>query len=345
MTVEKVALPTALCYTSDEGEGYYRQPRGEKVVICDADGKLCKDEEVLERVENMVIPPQWSDVWICKLPNGHLQCTGRDAKGRKQYIYHDAYTAYRQRAKFDKLVEFAEKLPLLREEVARQLRRRTWDEERMLALVIRLLDKTHLRIGSRRYEEQNHTYGLTTLRRRHVDESDELKLCFNAKSGKFRRVTIKNRQLKRLVHEVSELPGYRLFSYKDDDGRTQSLDSAHVNDYIHEHMGDRFSAKDFRTWAGTSLGVKYYPEVLAEFQEKKRGKLETQLVRRVAKDLGNTLSVCRQYYIHPEVLAKAANQELPNTPWKHNDPKPGKLLPYEQYTLDLIKAAQLEPEP
>jgi len=329
-------LPAALRYASDEEPGYTRVKRKEQHVICEQDGSLCTDESVLERVEAMVIPPQWSEIWVCRDKNGHLQCTGRDGRRRKQYIYHPEYVAYRQNSKFKKLVAFVEALPNLREHVEQQLRRRNWDRDKMLALMLRMLDVQHLRIGSERYEAENGTYGLTTLRRRHIEDEDRLRLCFSAKSGKFRRVTVKNRRLRKLVREVSDLPGYRLFTYEGDDRKRHSLSSADLNECIRELMGEQFTAKDFRTWAGTSLCVRHYPEVRREWLERKKGKLTTSLVRRVAKDLGNTVSVCREYYIHPNVLHAAREEELPNQQWSgKKDIKLG-LADYEQATLELI---------
>ena len=333
-------LPRALRYVSDADDGYTREPSGEGFVLRRPGGGAVRDRDVLARVEALAIPPQWREVWVCAEPDGYLQCTGRDGRGRKQYIYHEEYVAYRQRAKFEKLVGFAEALPELREAVEAQLRRRTWDRERLLALTIRLLDRAHLRIGSARYEAENDTYGLTTLRRRHVDDDgDALRLCFTGKSGTFRRVTIRNRRLRRLVREVADLPGYRLFHYRDERGRPADLDSGDVNDYLHRHMGERYSAKDFRTWGGTSFAVRFYPEALAAHAEAGgRGRLATGLVRRVARELGNTVSVCREYYIHPAVLAAAAARELPGEAWP-DDEDATALAGYERFTLDLIRGA------
>ena len=332
-------LPPSLRYVSDDVPGLRRvRVDGTPPFRYLLGGeRVCRDREVLARVDALAVPPQWSEVWICDDPHGHLQCTGRDEKGRKQYIYHADYTAFRQEAKFAKLVGFAEALPLLRGEVARQLRRRTWDRERMLALVVRLLDKTHLRIGSARYAEENDTYGLTTLRRRHLDDGHAaLRLCFNAKSGKYRRVTIRNRRLARLVREVAELPGYELFRYRDEDGDPHTLDSREVNAYLREHLGDPYTAKDFRTWGGTSLAVKLYPRAAREHAEDGRGKLETRLVRLVARELGNTVSVCREYYIHPAILELAGSQGLPDEPWP-DESNAEDLAAYERYALQLIR--------
>ena len=333
------SLPPSLQYVDDTYSGFKRVRRGKSFAIVDDRGQICKKRKVLARVESMVIPPQWSDVWICEHETGHLQCTGRDQRGRKQYIYHEDYVAYRQRAKFDKLVSFAERLPKLRTHVATLLTGTRWDHDRMLGLVVRLLDRTHLRIGSARYAAENDTYGLTTLRRKHLKDRSAkgLELAFQGKSGKFRRVTIKNRQLRKLVNEVAELPGYELFKYRDDDGSTKRLESSDVNNFLHKVMGDRYSAKDFRTWGGTSLAVKLYHEAVALHEAGGgKGKVETKLVKLVAKELGNTVSVCRQYYIHPTVLEMAAEAALPNHGWKDLPANSTDLAPFEEYTLEII---------
>ena len=333
-------LPRGIYYVADASDGYWRRRRRGRHVIVDGGGAPCTEPAVLERVEQMVIPPQWENVWICRDGQGHLQCTGRDQRGRKQYIYHADYVAYRQRAKFDKVIRFAERLPELRAHVAELLARKTWDHDRMLGLVVRMLDHTHLRIGSARYAAENDTYGLTTLRRKHLSQDGRrgLELAFQGKSGKFRQVTIKNRQLRKLIKQVADLPGYELFKYRDEEGRAQRLDSGDVNDFLHEVMGDCYSAKDFRTWGGTSLAVKEYHAARLEHEAGGgKGKLTTKLVRRVARELGNTVSVCREYYIHPDVLARAEARELPDHDWDEHEAEALELAPYEQYTLDLLQ--------
>ena len=330
-------LPRGLRYSSDEQPGLsFRQNRG-KSCLCYPDGNPCKDEEINARVKALVIPPNWTELWICQSPNGHLQATGRDAKGRKQYIYHERFVDFRQNRKFSKMVEFAQRLPELREEVARQLRRRTWDRERMLALMVQLLDRAYLRIGNERYLRQNETYGLSTLRRKHlIDEGDQLRICFKGKSGQFRQVSIANRRLSKLVRELSALPGYELFKYRDEDGKVQTLDSADVNEYLHLHMGEEFSAKDFRTWAGSTLAVRSYPQARIIVESKPRAKVETEMIRLVSQELGNTMSVCKTYYIHPLVLAEARKGKLPSEPWPEAKDACA-LSEVELYTLNLLQ--------
>ena len=332
-------LPEGLVAVSDDEDGYVFADDARERICRAATGQPCTEAEVRERIAQHVIPPKWTDVWIASDPKAYLQVTGRDTKGRKQYIYHPEYVAYRQRLKFAKLARFAEGLPGLREEVARQLRRRTWDRERMLALMVHLLDQTKLRIGNERYMARNSTYGLTTLRRKHLKrQPGGLALDFKGKSNKFRHVAVEDKRLRKLLREVSELPGSRLFAYQTSDGRREELDSGDVNDYLHQHLGEAFSAKDFRTWGGTSLAVKFYPEIVEEIRERGKGKAHKRIVKAVAKVLGNTVAVCREYYIHPAILEAARRGDLPEAPWSQ-DHAVEVLADYERHALDLVRAS------
>ena len=336
---ELTELPDGLVAVTEDEDGYVFAD-ADRRRLCEAlTGRVCDAAEVRARIAEFVIPPAWSEVWIARDPRAYLQVTGRDAKGRKQYIYHPDYVAYRQRIKFAKLIRFAERLPTLREEVARQLRRRTWDKERMLALMVHLLDQTKLRIGNERYMARNKTYGLTTLRRRHLKrQPGGLALDFKGKSNKFRHVAVEDKRLRKLLREVSDLPGYRLFAYQTSEGRREELDSGDVNEYLHRHLGEAFSAKDFRTWGGTSLAVKFYPEVVAECAARGKGKPHKRVVKAVARALGNTVAVCREYYIHPAVLAAAEAGGLPTEEWASEEAVEA-LADYEGFTLDLIRGA------
>ena len=335
--IKQIDLVEGLVPVSETDSGYYFADQ-ERTRLCSVvSDQICRDRAVLARIESLVIPPMWTQVWICEDEAGYLQATGRDAKGRKQYIYHPTYVAHRQRSKFSKLPQFASALPSLREEVQRQLRRRTWDKERMLALMVYLLDQTKIRVGNDCYEAENKTYGLTTLRRRHLKvQPGELAISFLGKSAKFHHIAISDKRLRKLLQEVSELPGHRLFCYRCAEGKRHELSSGDVNDYLHTHLGDAFSAKDFRTWGGTSLAVRFYPEILAEIEARGKGKIEKRLVKAVAAALGNTPAVCREYYIHPAVLAKAVAGELPSAPWAESA-SVTQLADYEAYTLALIR--------
>ena len=359
-------LPAGLHVVCETDSGYSFEDDERKRLRSVTSGLLCRDKAVLERVESLVIPPMWKQVWVSDSADSYLQATGRDAKGRKQYIYHPRYVEFRQRAKFAKLPEFAAALPALRKEIQRQLRRRTWDKERILALMVLLMDQTKIRIGNERYEAENKTYGLTTLRRRHLKrQPGELAINFLGKSSKIHEIAISDKRLRKLLQEVSEQPGHRLFCYRCSAGKNHEVNSHDVNEYLHQHLGDSFSAKDFRTWGGTSLAVLYYPEIKAELEanskssskpsakKKKKAKsqaqgkakttkLERRLVKAVAKTLGNTPTVCREYYIHPVILQKAAAGQLLDQPWTESADVTA-LADYERYALALIQEADSPP--
>ena len=296
-------IPRELTYLSDEVPGFTRVRRGRGFSYCDEHGKKLTDKETLQRIKALGIPPAWEDVWIAKDPYGHLQCTGYDPKQRKQYIYHMLWSAYRSEAKFRKLVEFGLALPHIRRQTSQHLQAEGWPRVKVLALVIQMLDEYHIRIGNEYYRQQNETFGLTTLRRKHFDfEQGVGRLEYKAKSGKYRKINIKNGQLAKLVKQSSELRGYELFKYRGEDGKFHHIDSHDVNEYLKDISEEEFSCKDFRTWGGTTLAVEKYPTALAMVEENPRLKLETAIIKLVAKELGNTISICRKYYIHPKVL-------------------------------------------
>ena len=299
-----------LIYVTDEQPGYRRKKHGRGHVYFDMEGHKINKSVIVERLEGLPIPPMWDDVWICQKENGHLQVTGFDEKGRKQYLYHPDWVAYRNANKFNKLVDFAKKLPGIRQRVQQDLQQEEWTKERVLALVVRVLDEAYIRIGNKAYLEENNTYGLTTLRRKHLTiEGEEAVLQYKAKSGKEREVSIDNKELVELIRECSELPGYEIFRYQEN-GKGKPVDSEDVNDYLHEIAGEEFSSKDFRTWGGTVSAVEEFEAALEEVEVNPKKKLVSTLVQRVADRLGNTPSVCREYYIHPAILKAAENGRL-----------------------------------
>lgn len=294
-----------LRYVNDEEPGYRRKRCGRGFVYFDPNGQKVDKEELSERLEALAIPPGWENVWICASLNGHLQVTGYDEKGRKQYIYHPDWVAFRNANKFSKMVQFGKKLPLIRKKVQEGLRKKEWVKEKVLALVVSVLDESFIRIGNQAYLDENSTYGLTTLRRKHLElTGKEAVFRYKAKSGKEREVSIENKKLVGYIKECSELPGYELFRYKNGTG-SQRVDSEDVNEYLQEIAGEEFSSKDFRTWGGTVTAVEEFEDALKETEENPRKKLLTALVQRVADRLGNTPSVCREYYIHPAILLAA----------------------------------------
>ena len=267
------------------------------------DGSLVRDIDTLKRIRALAIPPAWTDVWICLDPNGHLQAAGRDQRGRKQYRYHPRWREVRDEAKFGKMLVFSRALPLIRARVEEDLRRPGMPRERVLAAIVRLMELTLFRIGNSEYAKENKSFGLTTLRNRHVAiDGSRIHIHFRGKSGKQHETDINDRRLARIIKSCRDLPGQELFQYLDEEGNRHAVDSAEVNEYLREITGEEITAKDFRTWAGTHLAA----EALREFElfdtEAKRKKAIVQAVETVAKHLGNTPAVCRRCYIHPAIL-------------------------------------------
>lgn len=296
-------IPQGLRYVSGEEKGFLRKKQGKKFIYFDCDNCKVEDQKVINRIDELVIPPNWEKVWICEDATGHLQATGYDEKGRKQYLYHKNFVDYRQKQKYDKLFEFGTLLPTIRGKVQRDLKREGWPKEKVIALIIKVMDLFHFRIGSDHYRNKNETYGITTLRRKHLTKKKrKVEFEYKGKSGKYRKVNITNPSLRKLIRETSELPGYEIFRYIDEEGKSRKIQSQDVNEYIQKAANEDFTAKHFRTWGGTVAAVEESEEAKKEIEENPRKKLETAVVRRVAKRLGNTISTCRDYYIHPDVL-------------------------------------------
>ncbi len=298
-----VAAMAHLCYVSDEEPGYTRKAWGRGFTYLDAEGNTVKDPALRERFQALVIPPAWIEVWICAAPDGHIQATGRDDKGRKQYIYHERWAEMRDEVKFSHLVAFGEALPALRAQVEEDLRGRALTLTKMTALVVRLLDETRLRIGNTAYAEANNSYGLTTLHNEHTDvNGSEVTFHFPGKGGKLQEVTVRDRHLARLVKKCQELPGQMLFQYKNGDGLYQTVTSTDVNLYLQEKMGQAFTAKAFRTWGATVAAASHLASLPPPESDKETQKNIIAAVKHAAAVLGNTPTVCRQYYIHPAIL-------------------------------------------
>lgn len=291
-----------LVYARDDVPGYTRRPWGRGFTYLDEHGETVKDDALRERFESLVIPPAWTDVWIAPDPRGHIQATGRDDAGRKQYIYHPEWEAARNRAKFGKLVTFGEVLPEIRARYEMGLRKRKLGREKVLSAVLRLLDNTLIRIGNLDYARSNQSFGLTTLRDRHVQFSEEgCVFLFTGKSGKEQRVLLDDPRLARVVRECRDVPGYDLFQYYADDGSRCTISSTDVNDTLREISGDAFTAKTFRTWGATVYAATVLKAAGAVATEKEADKRVVEMVKAVAEKLGNTPAVCRDYYIHPIV--------------------------------------------
>lgn len=299
---EAAAREAGLRYVTDTEPGLRRMIVRGSVRYLDAKGTPITDERTLARISNLVIPPAWTDVWICARPNGHLQATGRDARGRKQYRYHSRWREIRDETKYGRLVDFGRCLPGIRARVADDLRLRGLPREKVLATVVELLEKTLIRVGNEEYARTNASYGLTTLRDDHVDlGSSKLTFVFKGKSGKEHEIGVRDRRLARIVRQTRDLPGQTLFQYVDESGEPHPIGSADVNAYLRTITGQPFTAKDFRTWFGSVLAT----ETLLDFaQDPARAprQLVPAAIKAVAEQLGNTVAVCRNCYVHPAVL-------------------------------------------
>lgn len=307
----QAAAAAGLRHVSDASPGLRRRRRGGGFAYFHADGKALRDETTLERIRTLAIPPAWTQVWICPDPRGHLQASGRDARGRKQYRYHPQWSRERDGGKFDRIVAFGESLPALRRRLRADLRKHGYPREKVLAIVIAVMGETLVRVGNPEYARSNDSYGLTTLRNRHVAflRGGRARFRFRGKSGQEQEVVLDDQRLARLVRGCRQLPGQALFQYRDDDGALVPVDSGEVNAYLRDATGAEFSAKDFRTWGGTLAAFERFARTTLPYRadgrpagERALAGLEKAVVREVAQALGNTPSVCRKSYIDPAVF-------------------------------------------
>jgi DNA topoisomerase I len=297
------AHAAGLCYVTDAAPGIRRRRRGRGFAYADADGNPVTDPAELERIRRLAIPPAWTDVWICPQANGHLQVTARDARGRKQYRYHARYREVRDETKFGRMIAFSEILHLIRERVERDISLPELSRDKVLATVVWLLERTLIRVGSDEYARDNGSFGLTTLRRRHVAVSGaKLRFEFRGKSGVPHTVAVTDRRISRIVQRCQELPGQELFQYLGADGRRQSVAADDINEYLRRITGREVTAKDFRTWAGTMLAAAALREIGPGRTAKETKANVIRAIDQVARKLGNTRAVCRKYYVHPAVL-------------------------------------------
>lgn len=296
-------LPPDLVWCGDDGPGLRRRGRPPLWSYCDEDGQEITDEATLARIRGLVIPPAWTDVWIAPRASCHIQATGRDARGRKQYRYHPRWKAARDESKFGRMVAFGRALPRLRKRIDADLRRRGLPRDKVLAAVVGMLELTLIRVGNEEYARRNKSFGLTTMRKKHVTlNSGGAVFCFRGKSGKDHRTGFHDRRLARVVKACADLRGQRLFQYVDEDGSTQAVTSGDVNDYLRETMGDDFTAKDFRTWFGTLAAAKALSLQEKPASDTASRRVVSDCVKAVAGLLGNTAAVCRAAYVHPRVI-------------------------------------------
>ena len=310
------AKSAGLRYVTDRMPGIRRVGTGKTFRYFTPTGRLIRDQATLARIRVLAVPPAWTEVWICPIEEGHLQAVGRDARRRKQYRYHPRWREVRDETKFSKMAEFGKVLPKIRARVKRDLRRPGLPKEKVVATIVRLLETTLARVGNEEYKRQNDSYGLTTLRNRHVDvNGSKVNFYFQGKSGVKHELSVTDPHLAKIVRRLIDLPGYELFQYVDENGERRSIGSTDVNEYVREIAGNGFTAKDFRTWAGTVLAVEALSE-LEPFETQRQAKKNiVAAVEKVAERLGNTVAVSRKCYIHPGVFeAYVANALTRPTP-------------------------------
>lgn len=329
MRADEIGPAPQLCFSSDEGTGWRRRKRGAGFSYRDEDGHHPGDSD-LQRIRALAIPPAWSDVWICKDPCGHIQATGRDEKGRKQYRYHAHWTEHRSTTKFDTLGAFAKALPGLREQVQRDLRRRTLGYERVVASVVWLLDNSLIRVGNPTYARENKSFGLTTLRNRHVDiTGSTLHFHFRGKSGKQWRLELADRRIANILKTLQDMPGQHLFQYEAENRRC-AISSRDVNDYLAAFAGPGFTSKHFRTWAATVRAFGLFTETELPEARTMQARTINAVIDQVAAKLGNTRTVCRQCYVHPAVPEAWQTGELRRS---------GRLKPVDGLDEDEVETA------
>src|SRR6058998_37897 len=309
----EAAEEAGLRYVNDDRPGYGRRAKGKDFEYVDTEGKTIRDEQRLLRIKRLAIPPAWTEVWICPSPNGHIQATGRDARGRKQYRYHERWREVRDENKFDRLAAFAKALPKIRRRIAKDLKLRGLPREKVLATVVRLLERTFIRIGNEEYARENKSFGLTTMKDRHVKvKGPRLRFRFRGKSGRQHEVDITDRRIAKIVSKCQDLSGQDLFQYVANDGEVRDVTSQDVNDYLRGITNEDFTAKDFRTWAGTVLAA-IALSAQGEFETKKQAKANVKTaICAVAELLGNTSAICRKCYVHPAIVkAYLSGRQIP----------------------------------
>ena len=334
------ARKAGLRYVIPKGRGISRKQSGSGFVYSGPDGEQVKDEDTIERIRGLVIPPAWTSVWISPDANNHIQAVGRDARGRKQYRYHPSYRQVRDLIKFDRMRAFGKVLPRIRRVVGRDLARKGLPKRKVLAAVVKLLETTYIRIGNEEYAEENNSFGLTTLRNQHVQVlGDMLKFKFRGKSGQTHEITLQDARLARIVRKCRDIPGSSLFEYIDDDGKPATIDSGDVNEYLREITGAEFTAKDFRTWGGTCLAANFLIAKTQELENCPQTSGATkavlvEVVKHVASKLGNKPATCKKYYIHPAVMDCYTAGKLHGLADKYRDTHSAYL--YEQIVLALL---------
>lgn len=313
------AESVGLQYVSDEMPGIRRKRSGKSFIYFEPNGDRIKDEKTIQRINSLAIPPAYKDVWICPLENGHLQATGRDAKGRKQYRYHPLWRSIRDQTKFSRMIAFSQALPDIRRRIEHDLALPGLPKQKVLATVLKLMELTRIRVGNEEYAKTNESYGLTTLHNDHVNVvGSKVHFEFRGKSGVDHAIDINDKQLAKIVKRCQDLPGQDLFQYLDENKQPQDIKSSDVNDYLREITGQDFTAKDFRTWGGTVLAASHLAEIGKFTSQTAAKKNITQAIKTVSSYLGNRPATCRKYYIHPGVLEAYLDESLHDLVEKHS---------------------------
>lgn len=342
------AQSAGLRYVSDTMPGIRRRKAGKGFTYAGSDGKPIRDKAVLERIRALAIPPAYADVWICPFANGHIQATGRDVRGRKQYRYHPKWREVRDETKFGRMLDFSAALPKIRGRVDQDLGRAGLPRDKVLATVVSLLECTGIRVGNDEYARNNRSFGLTTLQNDHVEVSGStMHFEFRGKSGKTHAVKLSDRRLAKIVRRCQALPGEDLFQYVDEEGVQQTIGSGDVNDYLRAIAGEDFTAKDFRTWSGTILALGALRELGPSATEREAKSAIVKAIDRVADQLNNTRAVCRKYYVHPVVFDQYLAGALVNGNGKgpgRKTPGPG-LRADEREVVRLLRKQQLATSP
>lgn len=336
----KTAAVIHLVYVNDQQPGISRVKKGKTFGYL-FNGREIKDEKILQRIKKLVIPPAWENVWICKDENGHLQATGTDAKGRKQYRYHSLWTAFRNHTKFYHLLEFGKRLPHIREQIEKHLAQANLNLHKVLAAVVKLMEATTIRIGNSSYEKLYGSFGLTTLKDRHVAiNGTKVQFSFRGKKGVYHEIELKSRRLARIIQQCKDIPGKELFQYYDDAGNRQAIDSGMVNDYIKTISGGDFTAKDFRTWTGSVHALLKLQEIGCCDTAAETKKRIAEVLDYVAKQLGNTRAVCKKYYVHPLILELYENKTISKY-WQQSDSESNhaayRLKPIEKLLMKILE--------
>lgn len=332
-----------LRYVRSEEKGYTRIKKGKNFIYLDTKGNRITDQAVIDHIKGLILPPAWTDVWICPYHNGHLQATGYDVRGRKQYRYHSRWSQVRNEHKFDRIYMFGQKLPLLRKKILQDIRRKKLIREKVSAIALSIMNETFIRAGNTAYEKEYGSYGLTTLKNKHVAiNGSKAFFKFKGKKGITHQIALNNASLARLLRNVKELPGQELFQYYDENGEIHKLDSGDINNYLKEHMDEAFTCKDFRTWAGSAIALRLMAEATSPDCDADCKKSIIAIIDGVAARLGNTRTVSRKYYIHPGLLRSYEQGSLGsilNKLKKSNDPHD--LNPaIEKALLSFLKAQQ-----